>query len=246
MATSLFSDEQDAALRELSGLLLTASGVEDFLHDLTVVAARTLPGPVSCSITHGQEHGAVTVAGSDTFAETLDEVQYGVGEGPCLEAMRTGCEVDAPDLTDERRWADFPAYAVAQGGRATLSLPLSAYGARVGALNLHSRSAHAFQAPELRQRARELAAQASTLLAVVLRQARQTELTDQLREALYTRSVIDQAVGVLMAQQRGSASEAFALLRAASQRSNRKLRDVAGDVVTGVSGSPPQPSPFRT
>ena len=55
--------------------------------------------------------------------------------------------------------------------------------------------------------------------------------------------MIDQALGVLMAQQRCDAQQAFALLRAASQRSNRKLRDVAAEVVGRFSGSPPAEPP---
>lgn len=184
------------------------------------------------------------MASSDAFGEALDEAQYGAGEGPCLQALHTGREVDAPDLAEETRWVSYPAHNVAQGARATLSLPLTTASGTVGALNLHSRVAHAFQSPQVRQRARELAAQASTLLEVVLRQARQAELNGQLREALSTRAVIDRAVGVLMSQQRGTASEAFALLRAASQRSNRKLRDIASDIVSEVSGRPPEASPF--
>jgi AmiR/NasT family two-component response regulator len=51
--------------------------------------------------------------------------------------------------------------------------------------------------------------------------------------------VIDQALGILMAQQRCSADEAFALLRTHSQNNNRKLRDVAADLITRVTGQPP-------
>lgn len=60
-------------------------------------------------------------------------------------------------------------------------------------------------------------------------------------------SVIDQAVGILMGQQRCNAATAFDLLRQASQNRNRKLRDIAAEIITNVSGEPPQPRPrFRT
>ena len=60
-------------------------------------------------------------------------------------------------------------------------------------------------------------------------------------------SVIDQAIGILMGQQRCTASVAFDLLRQASQHRNRKLRDIAAEIITNVSGEPPQPRPsFRT
>lgn len=82
------------------------------------------------------------------------------------------------------------------------------------------------------------------MLTVLLDQARQTQLTDQLRKALTSRSVIDQAVGILMAQERCTSAEAFALLRRASQRANRKLHAVASEMVGSTGGEPPRSSPF--
>ena len=64
---------------------------------------------------------------------------------------------------------------------------------------------------------------------------------NQLEAALSSRSVIDQAMGVLMAQQRCTAEEAFDLLRAHSQSNQRKIRDIAADLITRVSGQPPAP-----
>jgi ANTAR domain len=82
---------------------------------------------------------------------------------------------------------------------------------------------------------------------VSLRQVRPAEVQHQLADALVSSSVIDQAIGILMGQQRCTASAAFDLLRQASQHRNRKLRDIAAEIVTNVSGEPPQPRPpFRT
>lgn len=68
----------------------------------------------------------------------------------------------------------------------------------------------------------------------------------QLEHALRSRSVIDQAIGVLMAQEKCTAEAAFDLLRRHSQNSNRKLRDVAADVITRLTGHPPsEPPQFR-
>jgi hypothetical protein len=71
-------------------------------------------------------------------------------------------------------------------------------------------------------------------------------LTEQLRSSLASRAVIDQALGVIMAQERCPQARAFAILRAASQSANVKLRDIAAAIVTSVSGEPPQPpQPFE-
>jgi AmiR/NasT family two-component response regulator len=83
-------------------------------------------------------------------------------------------------------------------------------------------------------------------LALSLRQADQAQVQLQLREAMASRTVIDQAMGILMAQQRCTADEAFETLRAASQHRNRKLRGVAADIIIRVSGQPPRSAgPFQ-
>jgi AmiR/NasT family two-component response regulator len=70
-------------------------------------------------------------------------------------------------------------------------------------------------------------------------QQRDAEQREQLEQALASRTVIDQALGILMGQQQCTAGEAFALLRMRSQSSQQKLRDVAADLVTRVTGQPP-------
>ena len=79
-----------------------------------------------------------TVASSDALAAAADEVQYARGEGPCLEAMRTGQVVDVPDLAVDDRWGDYRTFVLAQGVRAVLSTPLGVNGQFFGALNLYS------------------------------------------------------------------------------------------------------------
>lgn len=232
------------ALPELSGLLLSTRSVAGFLDELAQVAARSLSVPVSCGITLEQQRRPLTVASSDPLARAADEGQYGRGQGPCLQALRDGQPVSVPDWAIERRWGSYPAYLLAFGVGSSLSLPLTADGQVVGALNLYARTAAAF-GPGDRDRAGALADRCSAVLSVVLRQARQAELTEQLREALASRSTTDQAIGIIMGQQRCGAAEAFAVLRTASQLRNRKLRDVAADVITSVSGQPPESTPFR-
>lgn len=95
-------------------------------------------------------------------------------------------------------------------------------------------------------RAQAFATQAAAALTVVVRQADQVRLSDQLRQALESRAVIDQALGIVMAQNRCDEAAAFAVLRNASQNRNKKLRDVAATVIESVTGRPPaRPSGFE-
>jgi GAF domain-containing protein len=233
-----------AALGELAGLMLATPRMSDLLDDLARLAAGVLTPPASCGITLSQDHAALTVASSDALAAQLDEVQYGQGEGPCLETLRTGHTVTVVDTATEHRWGPYPAHALGYGVRSSLSLPLTVNGDTRGALNLYATTTQAF-GPEQRERAQIFAVQASTALTLAHRQAQQIQLTDQLREALATRAVIDQALGILMARQNCGPDTAFAILRTTSQNQNRKLRDVAAEIVEATGGHKPESARFN-
>jgi GAF domain-containing protein len=231
------------ALAELTNLMLATPNVEALLDELARWAARVITPPAHCGVTL-QRHDPLTVASSDALAAHADEVQYAEGDGPCLQSMRTGLAVTVDDLAAEHRWGPYPGHALGHGVRRSLSLPLSADGDVLGALNLYATVPSAFGDEEHRAAAL-FAAQASAALTIVTRMARHVALTDQLRDVLAGRSVIDQTLGILMDQQRWDADQAFELLRSASQHRNRKLRDVAADIVRAVSGREPHPGPFR-
>lgn len=224
---------------ELLQLLAQAPDLDAFLDRLVRLAARAVPAAIACGITLRRNGRPFTVASSDTFAAQIDELQYESDEGPCLHALRSGKTVHVDDLVAERRWDRFRPSALAHGMASSLSLPLTVDGQVAAALNLYSRSAHAFSAADA-DMARALAAQCTAALEVILHQTEQALLREQLDAALRSRAVIDQALGILMAQQRCTAREAFDLLRQASQHRNRKLRQVAADVVTAVTGQPPE------
>ena len=225
-----------ATFAELQSLTLTTPGVDVFLDEVAQLAARLAPA-TSCSVTLGST-APYTAAFTDALALQVDEVQYEDDAGPCLDAIRRATVHLVPDVAADPRWPDYRRRAAEAGVRSSLSLPLPVLGTTIGGLNLYSREVDGF-APPLREALALFAAQAAAALTMVRRSDRQSELTTQLHQALASRSVIDQALGVLMAQQRCSPTEAFALLRAHSQNTGRKLRDVAADLVERVSGTPP-------
>jgi GAF domain-containing protein len=226
----------------LQSLLLTAQGIDDFLVQVAKLATGVAEPSVSCGITIRRQGQPLTVASSDGRAELLDETQYGAGAGPCLDALHSGAVVDVPELTADTRWSDYRHHAVDQGVRSSLSVPLTVDGCTVGALNLYGMHPHTFD-QAARQHAETFATQAATALAIALRAAAQADDTAQLEQALASRTVIDQALGILMAQQRCNADDAFAVLRAHSQNNNRKLRDVAATLISRVTGQAPVPGP---
>ena len=228
------------AFGALQSLLLRTQSVTDFLVELARLAAGVVEPRASCGITVRRDGQPLTVASSDALAEQVDEVQYGADSGPCLQTLSTGAVVDVPDLRAESRWPKYRAHALKQGIGSSLSLPLSVDGSTVGAMNLYGFAPRTFTLG-VRQHAETFAAQAAAGLTLVLRNVLQAEESEQLEQALASRTIIDQALGIIMAQQQCTADEAFALLRAQSQNNNRKLRDVAADLITRVTGQPPVP-----
>jgi GAF domain-containing protein len=232
------------ALTELANLMVATPSMDRFLNDLARLATGVITPPASCGITLAQANQPLTVASSDALAAHVDEVQYGHDQGPCLQAMRTGQTVIAADLATEQRWGPYPAYALSYGVHSSLSLPLTANGGTRGALNLYAGNPHAF-GPSQQQHAELFAGPASAALTVVIRQVHQVRLSEQLRVALATRAVIDQALGILMGHNSCDFDTAFTILRESSQHQNRKLHDVATDIVKAVSGIDPRPPPFN-
>ncbi|HST63936.1 MAG TPA: GAF and ANTAR domain-containing protein [Mycobacteriales bacterium] len=226
------------AFSALQLLMVAAPGVEGFLYDVAKLAARIVDPPGSCGITLRRGDGPLTIASSDERAELVDQAQYSSGSGPCLDSLASGAFIDVPDLGSDGRWPEFRRRAQAEGVHSCLAAPLTDGQSILGALNLYGHRPRVFD-DAAQQQARTFAAQASTALVLVLRTAAQAEQSEQLERALTSRTEIDQAIGILMGQQRCTADEAFALLRQHSQNNNRKLREVAVELITRVTGEAP-------
>ena len=222
-----------SALSELAGLLLSTDTFEDLVQGVAELSVRTIDSATTCGITLAQDGRVITVGSADALASQLDEQQYEHHTGPCLEALKIGEVVEAVDMAEENRWGVYPAVAMSHGIRSVLSTPLIVNGLPVGVLNLYASDAHAFSDID-RQLALLLAGQATIAITAALRHYDEITLSEHLRTALSSRSVIDQAIGILMAQQRCGPDEAFGLLRAVSQQRNVKLRQVAANLVTAV------------
>jgi GAF domain-containing protein len=227
-----------AAAAELQQLLLATDDIAEFLHELVALTVSVLPGDLFCGITLRRDNQVTTVASSDERAGQVDEIQYGHDQGPCLTSLATGEVVLIDDLAEDDRWDAYQLPALAHGVRSSLSLPLHRDGKAIGALNIYATRPHAFGEQEQLD-ARRFAAEASRALALAVRMAERTEMSEHLQKALASRAVIDQALGVVMSQNRCTADEAFEMLRTISQNRNVKLRDVAGGIVAAVSGQPP-------
>lgn len=223
----------------LHSLLLAGEGLGTFLDQLAVLAADTVDGSRGCGITLLTADRATTVWSSDELTSRLDEIQYGQGNGPCLHAARTGEAVVMDDLYADQRWPAYRDQARTQGLCSSLSLPLDLGDAdALGALNYYVFEPHTFTSDEV-ARLTEFRAEISRALALALRHDQLSRQTDHLHAAMATRRIIDQALGIIMAQNRCSAAEAFTVLRRASNNRNVKIQALAEDLIRRMTGAEP-------
>lgn len=243
MSSSLPPDGH-AWLSELQALLLDTDTVHGFLDRLAQLTAQALPEGSSCGVTVRQDSRPVTLTASDDWTMRVDQMQYDLGEGPCVDAMSTGKVNYIPDTTTEVRWAGFCQAAHDEGVLSCLALPLNSPNGLMGCYNLYSRRSEGFT-EESRGQLKVFAGNAAGAVAVAMKLADQAQLSENLNQALTSRAVIDRAIGIMMAQQRCDASAAFDILRRASQNRNVKLRELAAEIVTAVSGKSPEPGAFQ-
>jgi GAF domain-containing protein len=217
-------------LVRLSGLALAAPDLETALREVTEAAVSAVEPCDGASLTMRSNGVPSAPVASDDWATQLDKLQFVEQEGPCLDCLREASVMRSRDLAADTRFPSYGPKAAELGARSSLSLPLTADGRCVGALNLYSKSPDAFDR-EVVAVGELLAAHASLAVSAATAYYSSRDLAEQMRQALDSRAVIDQAKGVLMAQHGGSADEAFARLVETSQLSNRKLRDVAQELV---------------
>ena len=231
----------DTSITEhLHELVLNSSDVEDFLNELAQVSARNLSEPgdeMLCAITLLRQRKTATIASSSREAKSIGRLEHGFSETPSLTAFTVQETVHAPDLEGDGRWPEYSTAVVAQGVRSVAALPFRLEGETKAALLLYSRRAHRFEERVLKF-AEDFVSQTSLALRLAVRFAHYSETAANLRATLESRTVIDMAVGIIMAQNRCSQQDAFDILKAASSTRNTKLHDVAAAVVNALGQGP--------
>ncbi|MFE4196219.1 GAF and ANTAR domain-containing protein [Paenarthrobacter sp. NPDC056912] len=223
---------------QLQDLLVESADIPDFLPELvTATASRfsAMGSPVACGATVISNKKLLAAASSSPLAKKLDDIQYRYGDGPGLAAARTRATIHVPDVHTERRWPDYVRAAEATKARSILALPLDLGPSADGVMTLYSTHDHAYFDRDILA-ARQVTGVASKALQLALKMAQLRDTRDDMAAALESRTTIDTAVGMIMAQNRCSRDEAFQILVKASNHRNIKLRTVAAGVIAGVAG----------
>ncbi len=217
-------------LGELARIVLAEETLDSVLSKVVELTKSVIPAADEVSLTLVRKGRAETAAYTGTMAMQADERQYGLHAGPCLHAGQGGEILRVDDMRDEDRWPDYGPQAVRIGVLSSLSVPLPIQEDLVGALNVYARTPNAFDDADVAA-AEVFAAYAAVAVANADTFASTAETADHLRAAMVHRATIEQAKGILMARGGLSPDDAFNLLVKASQRENRKLREVAQDLV---------------
>jgi len=218
-------------LRDLNRVVLAGRALTDVLTEIVTIAAKGIPGADSTSITLLRGDEAFTAAHSGDMALAADEMQYERGYGPCMDAGRGNVVLRVDDMAVETRWPDYAQKVLSVGVRSSLSVPLPFQGSSIGALNNYSSQVGAFASPEALQAGLDVSEAVAVAVVNADGYAKVIDQAHNMRLAMDSRAVIEQAKGVLMAQRGVDADKAFDMLREASQRYNRKLRDIAAGIV---------------
>jgi hypothetical protein len=210
-------------------------GEEDPKQSLCAAAAAAVgvAGAGVILMSGGRALGSVCVSGPMT--EAAEEAQYTLGEGPCVDAFRTKEPVLVPELADPEstHWSGFREAARAAGVRAVFGFPLLVESVCFGALNLYHDRAGALSDDQFAN-ALAVAHVASRTVLGWQSVAGPGSLAWQLEHVPVHRAVVHQAAGMVSVQAAVSVPDAVVMLRAFAFAEDRRISDVATEVVGGI------------
>jgi GAF domain-containing protein len=219
------------AVSQFAQTLARGSAISEVLNDLTerITAVLSVAGTGVSVLESGQFRFA---AASDERSAGLERVQEASQAGPGVDACLTGKIVTVASLPKiSGEWAALLQAAKDEGIVAVASVPMRHDSQSIGTVDLYSASRRDWSAGDLRA-AGILADMATGYLVQARELDRQRRVIGQLREALDSRIVIEQAKGVLAAERRISVDEAFEVLRRHARSHAVSLRSVAEAVVS--------------
>jgi ANTAR domain len=213
-------------------LSLTNGGEAKSLNRLAELAAWQVPACAGVHAVVWRDGEVIAAAATHPDLAELADLQLSTGRGPLFAAVAEGTAVSCPDMLDETRWPEYAEAALRSGVRCSVhlvrelphgALVLSLFGMRPGVLDAESDPM-----------AETLAAFGGAMLANATAYGQAQRTASQLKDAVVTRPVVDQAKGILMHALGCDADEALRRLRQESQRRHVKVTEVAAEIVAGA------------
>ena len=219
------------AFVRLADTLASDFDIVDFLHGLSADSVEILRAEAAGVMLADARGGLRLIASSDERMRLLELFELQGAQGPCLDAFSSGRAIQASAADSRARWPVFAPQASDAGFQVMCAVPLRVRTNVIGALNLFRGSDEPFTSTEM-----EIAQAMAEMAAIALIQERALRernlLAEQLQAALKSRVLIEQAKGMLAEYLVMTVDDAFKLIRNYARVHNRKLSEVAGDVVT--------------
>ncbi len=231
-------DDLTSVFARLKGLLLTESKAGTAVEALAEAIKKSVAGSLGAGVSLFDAQGRARSTGyTDQIVARADELQYDLGQGPCLTAWAAGSTEQIDDVSTETRWPEWCAAVAELPLRSTLSTALIHDGTPIGALKVYSPLPNAFSAQD-RKHLALLAAPAAALLGNAQPDQTPAELSRTLQEALHSRDSIHTARGILMERWGAGPDEAMRSLLNASVRNGTDLLTLAAGVIDGSADVP--------
>ncbi|MHB8464052.1 MAG: GAF and ANTAR domain-containing protein [Acidimicrobiales bacterium] len=179
------------------------------------------------------ESGSLTAAFGARVAE-VEDLQFALGEGPCLDAYWTGAPIIEPDLLDgpAERWPEFAREALAVGARAVFVLPLHLGAIRLGVLYLYRDRPGMLSAGQLAD-GLDVAAMVTLAILELQTHAAPGSLGPGLAGEWAHRAAVHQATGMVAAHIETNLADALGRIRAHAFAHDQSIYDLAAEIVSG-------------
>ncbi|WP_225726337.1 MULTISPECIES: GAF and ANTAR domain-containing protein [unclassified Nocardia] len=219
-----------AALSRFARLLPTSYEVSTALDEL-VGSVTSVLGLIGAGVTLESDGKLRFVTAASEAVAELERCQELAQEGPCVEAHDSGQVVAVPDLeTELARWPQYTAIALQHGIFAVAGIPMQLGGNKIGAVNLYQNEPRGWPEGDL-EAAKLLADMATGYVVNANLRNQQQQLTEQLRHALDSRIIIEQAKGIIANRHGVGLDEAFALIRKYARAQQTSLHAVTFAIV---------------
>lgn len=227
------ADELAALTARIADLLLTHEAVDDAVSALAQALAEAIPGTAGAGVSLMDARGRRTsTASTNSVVLLADQLQYDLGQGPCLTAWAQQATVKIQDCRTETRWPAWTRAVAALPLVSVISSPLSTPHGAIGALKVYSPVPDGFD--DTAVRLLELLARPGALMLANV-QARDTaqRLSRDLIGALENRDAVRTATGILMERLGLTRDQALAALITTSGKRNEPLHELSRDIISG-------------
>ncbi|MGI8457523.1 MAG: GAF and ANTAR domain-containing protein [Propionibacteriaceae bacterium] len=230
MAAARDDDDLRESQQGLSGLSVKALNLDQLLTSVAKLAVRAIPGADGAGLTLLEAERPNTIVATTAFVSEIDDIQYSLGQGPCISAAADGATIRSGSLGADPRWPRFGGRIARLGVHSVLSLPLIVGDTVLGAMNVYAHAKNVFD-----ERAATLGEMYAVPAAISVQNAQvlaeAQRFVARLESVLADRRIVERAIGIMMSRGGGTAEDALDRLRTASQHEHVKLVELARTMV---------------